>query len=101
VDQVAPGGGGHARQMLLLPAHPLDAVARTHRYHLRLHVGDEVDGGLAVDERRQAQVLDRRQAGNQLARVGLHPAGLAGHHEDQVEADLDHDAAAPRSTRSS
>ncbi len=47
-------------------------------------------GCLAVDERREAharrRLLDER--GDQLARGDLHPAGLAGHEEDQVQADV-------------
>jgi len=30
----------------------------------------------------------REQRGNQLARHDLHPTGLAGHEEDQIQADV-------------
>ena len=44
--------------------------------------------GEPVDERREPQVVARRERGDQLARVDLHPARLAGHQEDQVQPDV-------------
>ena len=57
--------------------------------------------GLAVDEGGEADARRRvAQRGDQRAGGDLHPAGLAGHHEDEVEADVGHAAAAPARTRS-
>ena len=54
-------------------------------------------GRLAVDEARSSSTpVRRRQARDQLARVDLHPAGLARHEEDEVEADV-HGGAGSRS----
>ena len=56
-----------------------------------------VAGGLAVHEQRQAQIVDRGKVRNRLPRGGLHPAGLAGYQEEEVEPHEEHQAARTRS----
>ena len=53
-----------------------------------LEPGPSRSRGLAVHERGQPQPVERGQARDQLAGVDLHAARLAGHEEDQVEADV-------------
>jgi hypothetical protein len=92
VHELHAGAAREPREQLLLAAHPLDAVARADR-HLddgaKLVPRPPGRGGLAVDERRQRDVgaLGGQRA-QQLARVGLHAAGLAGNEEDEVQADV-------------
>jgi hypothetical protein len=91
VHQVDPGVPGQARKVLLLAAHPLGAAGRPHGDDDRLEqLAERIAGGLAIHERGEARV--RRSGGEQrrqqLARRDLHSPGLAGHQEDQVQADV-------------
>ena len=44
--------------------------------------------GLAAHERRQAEIGLLAERGDQLAGIGLHPAGFAGDEEHEVQADV-------------
>ncbi len=84
---------GQQRQQGLLAEHPLHAVAGMDRNGdgcQQLPPGAVPRGsGLAVDERGEPH--PRRggeQRRDQLARVHLHSARLAGYEEDQVQADV-------------
>ncbi len=93
VHEVDAGVGCQPRQASLLAEHPLDAVARVHRHGhrwQRLPPRPFAGGGLAVDERGEARTLGRlrEQRRDQLSRVDLHPSGLAGNQEDEVQTDV-------------
>ena len=88
-----PARRAKPRQQLLLAAHPLDAVAREDRdlddRRRELVPLPARRARLAVDERGHAQVGPHGgQRAQQLAGVDLHPALLAGHEEDEVQADV-------------
>lgn len=101
----------HAIKMVLPPEEfatlePQLFPAMDLSYGVDLHLGEAVSWRLvtddvAIDERGEARL--RRRSGderwNQLARRDLHAAGLSGHEEDQVEADV-HIASIPASPAS-
>ena len=89
--------GPPAWEVLLLAANPLDAVRGVNGHHDLLRRAAERAGGLAVHEQREAQIVDRGKVRDRLARGGLHPAGLAGYQEDEVEPHEEHQAARTRS----
>ena len=92
VQHVDPGAAPEARQRALLGAHAGDPARAVDpdRDDLRVLLPRPAGRrGLAVDERRQPQVGPLGgERGEQLARVDLHAAGLAGHEEQQVQADV-------------
>ena len=84
-----PHGGGRHQQ--LVGQHPRQAVAGVHGHGHAGHVAPRpgLSGGVAIDERGEPEVRANAHEGlDQVARVDLHPAGLAGHEEDEVEADV-------------
>jgi hypothetical protein len=93
VHDVGTDAACDQRDVLLLAAHPLDAVARPHRHeahrHERAPGRARLGRRLAVDERDELEPLERGEARQQLARDGLHAAGLARHEEDEVQRDAD------------
>jgi N-acetylglucosaminyl-diphospho-decaprenol L-rhamnosyltransferase len=78
-----------ARQQRLLAQHPLDPASRTNRNRPRLNrlPPPPVLRCLAIDKCGEPRVRRRlgEQLRDQLARIDLHPAGLAGHEEYEIE----------------
>ena len=102
MQDVHPGPAGETGQQLLLAANPLDAVAGVDGNGDR---GDELrprSAGLArrlaVDEGREARGGRGRgdECRDQLPRHDLHPPGLPGDEEDEVEAHVPHRHGAAR-----
>ena len=93
-----PARGRQPRQVLLLAAHPLDAVARAAPARPRGSTPTVRRARrLAVDERGQAQARRRAPAaGSARGRRSPCPPVSPGHEEDEVEPDVDHAAAASR-----
>ncbi len=85
---------GEARQEGLLAEHPLLAPAGVDRHgdgrHQLAPRPIRRGGSLARDERGEARAWRRaaHQLREQLTGVDLHPAGVAGHEVDEVEADV-------------
>ena len=82
----APAARGRARRVHLVAEHPLDPAARIHRHDDALDVGPAVVQQ-PVAQQHQLDVVARGQRARQLAGVHLHPAGLAGDEEGEVEGD--------------
>ena len=89
-----PARAASARQQRLLAEHPLHAAARA--YTGTVTAGSSSPHGPpAAAASRLTNAVKRRSAGarvaqrrDQLARGDLHPAGLAGDEEDEVQADV-------------
>ena len=93
VQEVNTASGCKLRKKLLLTAHPLGATAGKDRNgHGRYEVVPRAFAdlrSLAVDECRQPNVRTLlEECRDQLARIRLHPAGLAGDEIHEVQADV-------------
>ena len=80
-------------QVLLLAPDPLDAARGVHRHDDPLRHAAEVPAASRFTNSVSAQIVDARRGAGSLPRGRLHPAGLAGDEEDEVEADVEHQPA--------
>jgi hypothetical protein len=86
VDDVCAHAGRGARSVNLVAQNPLNPAARVHRHDDPLHVRPSVVEQ-PVPEQHHLEVVARGERPRQLARVHLHPAGLARGEEGEVERD--------------
>ena len=84
MDDVRPDAGGGTRRMDLVAQNPLDPSAWVYRHDDPLHLRPPVVQQ-PVAEQHDLEVVTGGKRPRQLAGVHLHPAGLAGGEEGEVE----------------
>ena len=92
VHEIDAGAPGQAGKVLLLAAHALGAAASPARARRPSRPALRAASPAASRFTNAVKRMSRRSGGqqrrDQLARRDLHPPGLAGHEEDEVQADV-------------